>query len=109
MPKGVPDGHGKPGWLDVGDYLATLRDTTGVNWCVCVATTGGQSKERALLLSVCEYRRGTPIVRDDLAIVSGAWPSGQYRDVEASVLDMLYRLDRRLAEREKVAVQEALF
>lgn len=109
MPKGVPDGRNEPGWLDIGEYLAELRSTSGINWAVCVSSTGGQSKERAILLAMCEYRGGAPIVRDDIAITAGAWPSLSYRSMESAVFDLLYRFDRRLAEREEAHRQLDLF
>lgn len=109
MPKGVPDGTNKPGWLDIAEFLDQLRGATGVGWCICIAATGRQSKERACLLSVHQFYAGSPVLRDDLALVSAAWPSGSYRDLEAAVLDMLYRLDGRLAEVSARAEQEAFF
>ena len=109
MPYGRPNERNAPGWLDIGEYLGDLRRATGRSWCVCIATTGEQSKARAMLLSVCEYRAGAPVVRDDLGITAGAWPSGSHRDMEAAVLDLLYRFDRKLADREQESVAQAAF
>ena len=107
MQHGTEPAHYGPGWLDVATYLTELKATTGRGWCVCVAATGEPRGQRYLLFSVCEYRGGAPVVRDDLALVSDCWPRGPSRDVAATVFQLLFRFDRRLAEREELARQQA--
>lgn len=97
------------GWLDVHDYLAELRSTTGRGWCVCIAATGEQSRTKHLLLSVCEYRAGAPIVRDDIALTAGHWPNGDHRRMESAVYELLHRFDRRLEERANVREIQSAF
>lgn len=109
MPYGVPNDRNTLGWLDVGVYLAELRRTTGRGWCVVLATTGELTPERKILLSVCEYRAGAPVVRDDLALVAAHWPNVTNRDLAGAVYGMLYQFDRRLEERERAAAAQMSF
>jgi len=109
MHDGLSNEHMEPGWLDVAEYLAHLRQTTGRGWCVCVAATGELSKQRSILLSVCEFRAGAPVVRDDLALSAACWPNYNKRGLASTVHDLLYRFDRRLAEREQGALAQAAF
>lgn len=101
--------HYEPGWLDIAEYLTDLKRTTGRGWCVCIAATGERGEQQYLLFSVCEYRAGAPVVRDDLALVSDCWPRGRSRGVANVVHNLLYRFDRRLAEREEQSVAQATF
>lgn len=103
------NGNDGPGWLDVHAYLESLRRTTGRRWCVCMAATSEESRTRHLLLSVCEFRGGTPIVRDDLVLVTGHWPNPNQRYLDASVYELLYRFDALLAERESASVAQQAF
>lgn len=97
------------GWLDVNAYLKELRRTTGRGWCVCIASTGESSRTEHLLLSVCEYRAGAPVVRDDIALTAGHWPSASHRRLEFAVYDLLYRFDRRMAERATEVESQSAF
>jgi len=109
MPHGVSNGNNEVGWLDVGEYLAHLKGATGRSWCVCVATTGELSKERFLLLSVRDFKDGTPVVCSGDTVTVATWPNNARRGLAATVLDMLYRFDRCLEERAQVAERQAFF
>ena len=109
MPYGQPNPHNGPGWMDIHSYLTELRATTGKGWCVCVAATTDTSRTQHLLFSVCEFRAGTPVVRDDLGIVSGHWPNTNNRRFEAAVFELLVRFDRRLAERSDLGASQSAF
>lgn len=109
MPDEVKPAHYDPGWMDVAEYLADLKRTTGIGWSVCIAVTGEHSGRLSLVFSVCQWRAGAPILRDDLALVADAWPRGNTRSVATTVHQMLYSFDRRLAEREQESIARAAF
>lgn len=97
------------GWLDIHEYLNDLASTTGRRWCICVAATGESSRSKHLLFTVCEYRAGAPVVRDDITLTAGHWPSPNHRRVESAVFELLYRFDRRMAERAEDLENQSAF
>lgn len=109
MTDGRKPAHYDPGWLDVGVYLQDLKRTTGRGWSVCIAATGELSERTFLVFSVCEWRAGAPILRDDLALVADCWPRSNTRNVATTVYQLLHSFDRRLAEREEKSVAQASF